>query len=92
MAIKETPPKAKYDYRSGNLLLIPTTGFAPGLFLEFLQHHSDDNKSGRPGFRIEIHESASSKEDHLLHIRMPFELRDTFHAAVKYINDNLPED
>jgi len=29
--------KAKYDYRSGNILLLPRTGFAPGLFLEYLE-------------------------------------------------------
>jgi len=79
--------QAKYDYRSGNVILLPKTGFAPGLFLEFL---AINNKQLHSAFRIFY--SADDKESDYFIIKMPFELRETFLDAVEYINNNLPKD
>ena len=76
--------QAKYDYRSGNVLLLPKTGFAPGLFLEFIQN------LGRAHINI-LSNSNDNESDYFI-IKMPFELTETFKDAVEYINNNLPKD
>lgn len=81
--------RAKYDYRSGNVLLLPKTGFAPGLFLEFIRDYYLEQKRE---IRFQIRDSTNINESEFFIIKMFFELRGTFADAVSYINNNLPKD
>jgi hypothetical protein len=83
------PPRAKYTYRSGNVLFVPKHGLAPMLFLEFLRDYS---KEQRRTIIPQVKEPTQSDEQDYFYIRMPDELRGTFADAVSYINANLPVD
>jgi hypothetical protein len=84
VTVPEAILKAKYDYRSGNILFVPKQGLAPVLFLEFIQQY------GRVIIHIPV--ASSSYENRYFKIRMPSELREAFYEARDYINSNLPSD
>jgi len=81
--------KAKYDYRSGNILLLPRTGFAPGLFLEYLENEIFNNKISS---KIKVQKSFIDADSDYFIIKMENEIKETFLNAVEYINNNLPKD
>ena len=82
--------KAKYDYRSGNVLLLPKTGFSPGLFLEFIRDNIND--TGTNKIRLQISDSSHESESDYFVIRAPHVFKETFLDAVEYINNNIPKD
>jgi hypothetical protein len=85
-------PRAKYTYRSGNVLLLPKQGNAPMLFLEFIRDYRLERiKSGSkyPDVKFNVHSNCDENEEEYFYIRMESETRSTFADAVSYINENL---
>lgn len=86
--------RAKYSYRSGNVLLLPKEGQASMLFLEFIRDYSKEQRAAGIKtpltFTIKDAGEFNGTEADYFYIRMENQLRATFADAVSYINENLP--
>lgn len=85
-------PRAKYHYRSGNVLLLPKQGLAPMLFLEFVRDYRMNAIQAGAKYidlHFNIHTCHDESEEDYFHIRIESGIRQTYEEAVSYINANL---
>lgn len=76
--------KVKIKYASGNLLVVPNEGHAPGLFLEWLGLEQIKNRD------LKITVCMDSRlGDYAFYIRLENAIKETFEEAKEYINNNL---
>lgn len=84
----ENNERAFYHYASGHTLLLPKTGNAALLFLEYIRDYTKEQKR-IVQFSIKNAGDTNTANEDFFIIRMPHEMRGTFADAVSYINDNL---
>jgi hypothetical protein len=91
MESSQSPLQAKYDYRSGHILLVPRTGFAPGLLLEYIENYQT-RPYARRAIDIIIKVSPIEKESEYFVVTFPGIHQREFYTDLRvYINDNLPK-